>query len=61
MEAYGISFDDCTASISGAGEMELNVVNNLTATVSGVGGITYKGNPHVVSKVNGVGSIDKAK
>jgi hypothetical protein len=48
----------CSALISGAGNIEVNVTQDLNAVIAGTGTITYSGNPSVVHQtVTGVGSV----
>jgi hypothetical protein len=48
----------CSVSISGAGNVEVNVTQRLDATIAGTGTIIYKGNPSVIQKViTGVGVV----
>jgi hypothetical protein len=51
------TYQDCTIRISGSGNCEVNVVNNLFVQVSGVGDIFYKGSPTLTSDISGVGNI----
>lgn len=47
-------------TITGVGNVDLYVSQQLDATVSGVGNVTYSGNPSVVNKsVSGFGSVNK--
>ena len=48
----------CVASISGTGNIDVNVTQQLDATISGTGVITYDGHPPTVNQtVVGIGSI----
>jgi hypothetical protein len=48
----------CSALISGAGNIEVNVTQELNAVIAGTGNIIYSGNPLVVHQtVTGVGSV----
>ncbi len=48
----------CLASISGAGNIEVNVTQALNAVIAGTGNIIYAGNPsYVIQLVTGVGSV----
>lgn len=48
----------CTIMISGAGNVEANVTQQLNAVIAGTGKITYDGNPAVVHQtISGVGVI----
>ena len=57
VSAFDMKVDDCTIRISGSGNCEVNVVNNLFVQVSGVGDIFYKGSPTITSDISGVGNI----
>jgi len=49
---------NCSVTISGTGNADVTVTDNLTARIAGVGNINYYGNPKSVSKeVLGVGNI----
>ncbi|MBI5474288.1 MAG: DUF2807 domain-containing protein [Ignavibacteriae bacterium] len=55
---FDLSSTTCTASISGAGSIELHATQRLDATIAGTGSITYAGNPPIVHQsVTGVGAI----
>jgi len=57
---FGLAASRCSASISGTGNIEVNVSGQLDATIAGTGTITYDGNPSVVHPiVTGVGSIQQ--
>jgi hypothetical protein len=48
----------CSVTISGAGNVEAYVTQQLDATIAGTGNITYAGNPPVVHQIiSGVGTI----
>jgi hypothetical protein len=48
----------CSALISGAGNIEVNVTQELDAVIAGTGNIIYSGNPPSVRQtVTGVGSV----
>lgn len=50
----------CTVRISGSGDVEINVKDDLDANISGSGSVTYKGNPnHVNSHSSGSGHVRK--
>lgn len=57
--ARGLTAPTVSASVSGAGQIDLTATSTLAASVSGVGSIEYWGKPGSVSKnVSGVGSIE---
>jgi len=48
----------CFATISGAGSIEVTVMNELSATIAGSGVITYSGNPSSIQQtIAGTGVI----
>ncbi len=58
IEAFELKSKKATLKISGSGDMEISVSENLTAKVSGSGDIKYKGNPPIEDiKVSGSGEI----
>ena len=55
---FGLASSRCLAMISGAGNVEVNVTQQLDAIISGTGNITYTGGPQVVNKtITGIGNI----
>ena len=55
---FGLVSTHCAATITGVGNLEVNVTQQLDAVVSGSGSIIYAGNPGVVNKsIVGIGSI----
>lgn len=58
VQNFGLVSAQCSASILGTGNIEVNVTQQLDAIIAGVGTITYEGNPSVVHQTTtGVGSI----
>jgi len=50
----------CDIRISGSGDVEINVKNEIEANISGSGTVSYKGNPAKVnSHASGSGSVKK--
>lgn len=61
LEAYELRVRDAVVKLSGIGNAEVYVTDNLQAKVSGVGSIRYKGDPQNIQRdVSGVGSIKPA-
>jgi hypothetical protein len=55
---FNLVSSSCYASISGTGNIEVNVSQQLDAVIAGSGVITYAGNPSVVRQtITGVGSL----
>lgn len=55
VDGFKLTTDICTATASGASDINVTVTNELTADASGSSEITYKGNP-VIKSVNKSGS-----
>jgi hypothetical protein len=57
---FGLAVLRCSASVSGAGNIEVFVSERLDAMINGTGTITYDGNPPVIHQaISGVGCIKK--
>jgi hypothetical protein len=55
---FGLASSHCLAMISGAGNVEVNVTQQLDAIINGTGSVTYTGDPQVVNKtITGIGNI----
>jgi len=55
---FGLLSNHCAATITGTGNLEVNVTQQLDAVVSGSGSIIYAGNPGVVNRmIAGIGSV----
>ena len=55
---FGLTSDQCSATILGTGNIEIHVSQQLDAVIAGVGSITYDGDPEIVRQTtSGVGSI----
>lgn len=58
--AYGLKADAVDASVSGSGDIEISVQNELSARVTGSGDIKYRGNPDKQNfRTSGSGSVSK--
>lgn len=57
IKAYHLEQDECSASISGSGDMYVFVYDYLNANISGSGKIFYRGNPRISVKITGSGSL----
>lgn len=60
VNAFGLVAKRADATISGAGDCEIRVLEELRAAVSGAGDIRYKGDPLVKQRVSGAGSVRAA-
>lgn len=54
---YEIAQQKCYATISGSGNMYMQVSELLDAVISGSGNIYYRGNPSVIQRITGSGRI----
>ena len=57
VEAYDLDLRDCSAKISGSGNIWVNVERFLLASISGSGNVFYIGNPDIEMHVSGSGSV----
>ncbi len=57
INAYDLTLNNCEASISGSGNMWVNVENHLKASISGSGSIYYSGNPGIEKHISGSGNV----
>lgn len=58
IHGYGMPCQNCSATISGSGDIETNVSTSLDATISGSGNINYLGYPAVTSHISGSGNVN---
>ncbi len=58
VDAFDMAVKDCNIQISGSGNCQVHVLDNLDIVISGVGNILYRGKPTVNTDVSGVGNID---
>ncbi len=59
LDASELKSLNCEIDISGMGNAEINVSENLDASVSGMGKIAYSGHPRVHANTSGLGRIRK--
>lgn len=59
LHAYQFDAEQGRVDISGSGDAELNVSDELKAEINGSGNVHYHGNPHVKTDVNGSGVVQK--
>jgi hypothetical protein len=57
VKAFDLEVGTCTINITGVGDCEVNVKNELIVTITGVGDVYYKGDPNRDQSVSGVGRI----
>ncbi len=55
--AYDLDLLDCYATISGSGNMKVNVQDYLEVNISGSGNVYYLGSPSITSHISGSGSV----
>lgn len=57
VKAFELISDVCDVNISGVGDAEVSVNNELDVTISGTGNLFYKGNPTITSNITGSGEV----
>jgi hypothetical protein len=58
--ASNLETEKCEVRITGSGDVEVNVKNDLDASITGSGSVNYKGNPsHINSHATGSGHVRK--
>ncbi len=57
VEAFDLEVGTCTINITGVGDCEVNVKNELIVNITGVGDIYYKGDPNIDQSVSGMGRL----
>ena len=57
LKAFEMEVKECNIRISGAGNCEVNVIDNLDVKISGMGNVWYKGSPSLTTDVSGVGNV----
>ncbi len=55
----GLKTFEANVSITGSGDAEVNVLNDLKAGITGSGSVTYVGNPSIRTDVTGSGTVTK--
>jgi len=58
---HGYNFEsaETKVEITGSGDAEITVTNELNAEISGSGNVNYKGSPHLKSDITGSGNVQK--
>jgi len=57
IDSSELTVDNCSAHISGSGNVQVNALKYLTAKISGSGTVYYTGNPVTESKISGSGKV----
>jgi hypothetical protein len=57
IHSLGLIQQKCTTTISGSGNIYVNVIENLVATISGSGSVYYTGNPALETHISGSGKV----
>jgi len=57
VDSYDLDTEECVVRITGSGDCEVSVSNNLEAYITGSGDVDYKGDPNVRSRIVGSGDI----
>ncbi|MBR9705363.1 DUF2807 domain-containing protein [Candidatus Pacearchaeota archaeon] len=59
IKAFDLISENTNIGISGSGNSDVNVNDELDITISGSGNVKYKGNPKVKQSVSGFGNIEQ--
>ena len=57
INAYELLLQECYATISGSGDMEVTVEDYLNVNISGSGSVYYMGSPEIDTKISGSGNV----
>lgn len=57
VRAFNLEVGTCIIIITGVGDCEVNVIDELNVDITGVGDIYYIGNPNIDQSVSGVGRL----
>ncbi|MCB0628273.1 MAG: head GIN domain-containing protein [Saprospiraceae bacterium] len=58
VEAYELNSESCKVQISGSGDCDVDVREDLEVRISGSGDVNYKGRPRISSRISGSGDIN---
>ena len=53
----GVTVEKATTTISGSGDIQINVSQTLDATISGSGSVYYRGHPLISTNISGSGKV----
>ena len=54
---FDLISETCTVMVSGAGNAEVSVTDDLNVTISGAGNVYYKGSPDLTVTISGTGNL----
>ncbi|MEP5614136.1 MAG: DUF2807 domain-containing protein [Cyclobacteriaceae bacterium] len=57
LEAFDFICENCEIDLTGVGNVQITVTEELVGALSGVGNILYKGSPEIDVEVTGVGNV----
>ena len=57
VDAFDLIADTCDVNITGVGDVEVFVNDELNVTITGTGNLYYKGDPTIDSTITGTGSV----
>jgi hypothetical protein len=60
VESYDMRTGICNITMTGVGNCQVNVIDELNVTITGVGSVYYKGNPTINSTITGLGQLINA-
>ena len=60
VKAFDMQVGNCYITLTGVGNCEVYVIDELDITITGVGSVYYKGNPVITSNITGIGQLINA-
>lgn len=57
VKAFALNADICDINLTGTGDAEVFVKDELDVTITGTGSVFYKGDPTITSNITGTGSL----
>lgn len=61
VNATEMKVTECSVSIAGNGECEVDVDDNLSVSIAGMGNVSYKGSPRISQSIAGFGKVRRMK
>lgn len=58
--AFDLVAKSCEVRLTGVGNVQVNVTDELDVTISGSGNVSYRGNPTISADITGAGSLNDA-
>lgn len=57
IHSYDLTATKCSIRVSGSGNCQVDVIEDLDVSISGSGDVTYEGRPRIKSKASGSGNV----